>query len=158
MFKYIRKKINMARTEEIVNSVSRISSGTKISGELFSTNDLRIDGCFSGKIFSRGRIVVGESAEVSGELLCSNADIWGKMKGDIYVKDTLSMKNGAKVDGNLNINKIVVELGVAFNGTCRMITTEEFDKTANTVCSQMKVAGDADGQKKQPQNAEKSGR
>ena len=73
----------MARTEEIVNSVSRISSGTKISGELFSTNDLRIDGCFSGKIFSKGRIVIGETAEVSGEIICTNADIWGRLKGDI---------------------------------------------------------------------------
>ncbi len=139
----------MARTEEIVNSVSRISSGTKISGELFSTNDLRIDGCFSGKIFSKGRIVIGETAEVSGEIICTNADIWGRLKGDIYVKDILSMKKGSKVDGNLNVNKIVVELGVAFNGTCRMITTEEFDKTAETACAQMDASVEDGARKKE---------
>ena len=131
----------MARTEEIVNSVSRISSGTKISGELFSTNDLRIDGCFSGKIFSKGRIVIGETAEVSGEIICTNADIWGRLKGDIYVKDILSMKKGSKVDGNLNVNKIVVELGVAFNGTCRMITTGDFDERLKSAKGDKASAG-----------------
>ena len=131
----------MARTEEIVNSVSRISSGTKISGELFSTSDLRIDGCFSGKIFSKGRIVIGETAEVSGEIICTNADIWGRLKGDIYVKDILSMKKGSQVDGNLNVNKIVVELGVAFNGTCRMITTGVFDERLKSAKGDKASAG-----------------
>ncbi len=126
----------MGKTEEIVNSVSRISAGTKITGELTSTNDLRIDGHFEGRIFSKGRIIIGETADVSGEMICVNADIWGRYKGDIYVKDTLSLKKGAKVDANLNINKIVVELGVAFNGTCRMITTEEFDKKASVADSE----------------------
>ena len=132
----------MGKTEEIANSVSRISSGTRITGELFSTNDLRIDGSFNGKIYSKGRIVIGETAEVSGEIVCANADIWGRMKGDIFVKDILSMKQGSKVDGNLNVNKIIVELGVAFNGTCRMITTEEFDKKAAEVTGDMKIEKD----------------
>ena len=87
----------MGKTEEIANSVSRISSGTRITGELFSTNDLRIDGSFNGKIYSKGRIVIGETAEVSGEIVCANADIWGRMKGDIFVKDILSMKKTRKI-------------------------------------------------------------
>ena len=111
----------MARTEEIVNSVSRISTNTRIKGELSSSNDLRIDGYFEGKIISKGRIVIGETAEVCGEIVCTNADVWGKLKGDLFVKDTLSLKKGSKADGNLNIKRIVVELGASFNGTCKMI-------------------------------------
>lgn len=127
----------MGKTEEIVNSVSRISAGTKITGDLSSSNDLRIDGKFDGRIISKGRIVIGETAEVSGEIVCSNADIWGRMKGDIYVKDTLSLKKGSKADGNLNIKKIIVELGASFNGVCKMIADEEFDKKANAMDSEL---------------------
>ena len=123
----------MARTEEIVNSVSRISTNTRIKGELSSSNDLRIDGYFEGKIISKGRIVIGETAEVCGEIVCANADVWGKLKGDLFVKDTLSLKKGSKADGNLNIKRIVVELGASFNGTCKMINDEEFDKKAAAV-------------------------
>lgn len=138
----------MAKTEEIVNSVSRISTGTRITGDLSSSNDLRIDGKFEGRIISKGRIVIGETAEVSGEIVCSNADIWGRLKGDIYVKDTLSLKKGSKADGNLNIKRIIVELGASFNGVCKMIADEEFDKKASAMDSEL-GAGLRNGQPEQ---------
>ena len=132
-----KEKTVMAKTEEIVNSVSRISAGTAIKGDLASSNDLRIDGRFEGRIIYKGRSVIGETSEVSGEIVCTNADIWGKMKGDIYVKDTLSLKKGSKADGNLNIKRIIVELGAAFNGVCKMITEEEFDKKSSALDSEL---------------------
>lgn len=116
--------------EENINSVSRISSGTSITGEMYSSSDVRIDGRFDGRIFSRGRIVIGETAEVTGDIICSNVDMWGKVKGNLYVKDTLSLKSGSSVDGSLNIRRFIVEIGASFNGTCKMITAEEFDKIA----------------------------
>lgn len=116
--------------EENINSVSRISAGTSITGEMYSSSDVRIDGRFDGRIFSRGRIVIGETAEVTGDIICSNVDMWGKVKGNLYVKDTLSLKSGSSVDGSLNIRRFIVEIGASFNGTCKMITAEEFDKIA----------------------------
>ena len=32
------------------------------------------------------------------------------------------------MNGNLQVRKLIVELGSIFNGTCRMITVEEYDK------------------------------
>lgn len=116
--------------EENINSVSRISAGTSITGEMYSSSDVRIDGRFDGRIFSKGRIVIGETAEVTGDIICSNVDMWGKVKGNLYVKDTLSLKSGSSVDGSLNIRRFIVEIGASFNGTCKMITAEEFDKVA----------------------------
>ncbi len=133
----------MAKTTETLNSVSQISNKTRISGELFSVNDLRIDGCFSGKIFSKGRIVIGVTAEVSDEIVCSNAAIWGHFKGNIYVRDALEIKDGAKIDANLNAGRILVEPGAGINGTCRMITTEEFDKKASAISKEMNIEQDA---------------
>ena len=94
----------MARTEEIVNSVSRISTNTRIKGELSSSNDLRIDGYFEGKIISKGRIVIGETAEVCGEIVCTNADVWGKLKGDLFkmINDEEFDKKAAAVDEELH--------------------------------------------------------
>jgi len=86
-----------------VNEVSRISSGTVIKGEINSPNDIRIDGSFEGKITSKGRVVVGERAVISGDIICDNVDFWGRMTGSLYVKDTLSLKEGCKVNGDLHI-------------------------------------------------------
>jgi cytoskeletal protein CcmA (bactofilin family) len=111
-----------------VNSISRISSGTIIKGEIVSPGDIRIDGNFEGKIQSRGRVVIGETALIKGDIVCDNVDLWGKVDGNIFVKDTLALKEGCVVNGNLHIKKLSVELGATFNGNCKMITEAEFDK------------------------------
>ena len=125
----------MAKTEPVmnVNSVSRISTGTIIKGEIQSPYDIRIDGTFEGKVQTKGRVVVGETADVKGDVICENIDLWGKMEGNIYVKNTLSLKDGCVVNGNLNVRKISIELGSTFNGNCRMINEEEFDKISGIV-------------------------
>ena len=122
----------MAKMEPVVsaNSISRISAGTVIKGEILSPCDIRIDGTFEGKIQSKGRVVIGESAHIKGDIVCDNIDLWGKVEGNVFVKDTLALMEGCKVDGNLNIRRLSVELGSTFNGNCRMITEAEFDKVA----------------------------
>lgn len=114
----------------IANEVSRISAGTVFKGEISSPGDIRIDGVFEGKVYSKGRVVVGEKARVKGDVICCNVDFWGSMEGNFYVKDTLSLKSGCKVDGNLHIRRLQVELDARFNGSCKMIGEAEFDKLA----------------------------
>lgn len=111
-----------------VNEVSRISEGTVVKGDMSSQGDIRVDGCVEGKLFSKGRIVVGETAVLSGSLLCANVDFWGKMEGDIYVKDVLTLKGTAVVNGNIHVRKFQVEMGAQINGTCKMITEAEYEK------------------------------
>lgn len=124
-----KKQQYMAKTEQTVNvnSISRISSGTYFKGELSSPYDLRIDGIFDGKIFSKGRVVIGETADVSGEVMCENVDLWGTMKGIFYVKDTLVLKSDCNMAGELHTRKLFVELGAIFNGTCKMISEKDYD-------------------------------
>lgn len=120
----------MAKTEPVVNvnSISRISAGTVIKGEILSPTDIRIDGTFEGCVQSKGRVVVGESAIIKGDIVCENVDLWGKVEGNLFVKDTLSLKEGCVVDGNLHIRRLAVELGATFNGNCKTITEAEFNK------------------------------
>ena len=111
-----------------VNEVSRISTGTKVKGEISSSNDIRIDGTFEGKIYSKGRVVVGEKALIKGDIICSSVDFWGTMEGNFFVKDTLSLKSSSKVKGDLHIKRLQVELDAKFDGTCQMISEADFDR------------------------------
>ena len=122
----------MAKAEQNlnVNSISRISAGTIIKGEILSPYDIRIDGTFEGKVQTKGRVVIGETADIKGDIICENVDLWGKIEGNLYVKDTLSLMEGCSVNGNLNTKRLSVELGSVFNGNCRMITEAEFNKAA----------------------------
>ena len=110
-----------------VNDISRISAGSVIKGEITSPNDIRIDGTFEGRIFSQAKVVVGEKAVIKGDIICNNADFWGKINGDFFVKDTLSLKDTCVVEGDLHIRRLQVELDAKFNGNCKM-TEEEFNQ------------------------------
>ena len=127
---------NMQKTSEQgagINDVTRISKGATINGDLISSSDIRVDGVIPGKVLSDGKIVVGEQAGLSGSLFCTNLDFWGKMEGDIYVKDTLCIKSTATVNGNIHVNKLQVEMGAQINGTCKMISEQEYEDLASKV-------------------------
>ncbi len=111
-----------------VNDISRISAGSTIKGEITSPNDIRIDGTFEGKVVSQAKVVVGEKAVIKGDIVCSNCDFWGRINGNFYVKDTLSLKSTCVVDGDLHIRRLQVDLDATFNGSCKMIDENEFNQ------------------------------
>ena len=78
------------------------------NSRISSLADIRIDGQVDGTVFSDGKVVVGETARLSGNLLCTTVDLWGKMDGDIYVKDILSLKSSSTVNGNIYVRKLQV--------------------------------------------------
>lgn len=128
----------MSKLAEIaeVNSVSRISEGASIVGDITSSNDIRIDGRVKGKITSEGRIVIGEHAVVEGTLMCANLDLWGKVEGEIFVKELLSLKASASVKGNLSMRKFHVEIGAVLDGVCKMIDAESLDARIDSAVSE----------------------
>ena len=132
-----------------VNEVSRISTGTTVKGEISSSNDIRIDGTFEGKIYSKGRVVVGEKALIKGDIICSNVDFWGTMEGNFFVKDTLSLKSSSRVKGDLHIKRLQVELDAKFDGTCQMISEADFDRLAGIAPAQKPAVPQQPAQPKQ---------
>ncbi len=129
-----------------VNEVSRISTGTTIKGEISSPNDIRIDGRFEGRISSDGRVVVGDKAEIKGDIYCENLDFWGRLSGNLYVKDTLTLKDSSVVNGELHVKRLVVELGAHFDGSCKMLTDKDLEAFANVSGNSSDVEAGTDKQ------------
>ena len=113
-----------------INEISRISVGTEVKGNLVSKSDIRIDGTFEGDLVTSGKLVIGESAVVRGNIICASADIWGVVEGEFCSKDSTTFKSSASFTGNLRTNKICIEMGAAFSGNCKIITEEEFASIA----------------------------
>lgn len=109
-----------------VNEICRISKGTKITGVISSSSDIRIDGTFEGDIYTTGKLVVGESSLIKGRIACQSSDIWGKVEGHIFVDENLTLKSSAIFKGALKVSKLCIEMGVIFNGTCDMINHDQF--------------------------------
>ena len=101
-------------------SVNLIGAGTVIKGNIKSEGDIRIDGSLKGTIISKGKVVVGSTGEVEGEIFCEYADISGTVKIKITVSEVLLLKPTAKLTGDIITNKLAIESGATFSGTCSM--------------------------------------
>jgi cytoskeletal protein CcmA (bactofilin family) len=104
------------------NGTTLISSGTTLKGDISSNSDLRIDGTIIGNIHSSAKIVIGANGVVEGDISGTNADIVGKVSGNIRVKDLLQLRGDCIVNGNLYAGKLQVEPTATFNGQCHMGT------------------------------------
>ena len=101
-------------------SVNLIGNGTKITGDITSAGDVRIDGFHTGNIVIAGKFVLGATGVVEGNISSANADISGEIKGKIDVSEVLSLKSTAKVNGDILTGKLAIEPGAIFTGTCNM--------------------------------------
>lgn len=101
-------------------SINLIGSGTSITGDITSNGDVRIDGNLKGNISISGKLVIGPSGTLEGNVQCQNADISGEVKGKVNVTELLSLKATAKLLGDIVTGKISVEPNATFTGTCNM--------------------------------------
>ncbi len=97
-----------------------ISAGTTLKGDISSNSDLRIDGTVTGNIHSSAKIVIGANGVVEGDISGNQADIVGKVNGNIRTKELLQLRGECEVTGNLFAGKLQVEPTATFNGQCHM--------------------------------------
>lgn len=100
--------------------LNRIVEGTTIEGEIKSKSNIRIDGVLKGSILTKGRLVVGASGIIEGDVICQNSDVEGVLLGKITVNELLSLKATAKITGDIITNKLAIEPGANFSGTVSM--------------------------------------
>ena len=104
-------------------SVNIIGAGTVIEGDIKSDGDIRIDGILNGTLTTKGKLVLGTTGTVEGEVSCQNADISGSITGKIKVAELLSLKTNSKLTGDIITNKLAIEPGANFSGSCSMAGT-----------------------------------
>lgn len=111
---------DMAKNENIGNSVNLIGPGTIIKGNIETNSDMRIDGSVEGSIKVKGKLVIGNNGKIEGDIQCQNAEVFGEIKGQIEVSELLSLKVSAKIIGDIITNKLSIEPGAFFIGNCKM--------------------------------------
>lgn len=106
--------------EKHVNAL--LEPGCEFDGKLTFQGNVQINGHFMGEIFSEGTLVVGEGALIEARIDVGNVIIFGKVIGEVDVKDRIEMRSQAEVRGNISARTLVIEEGVLFEGNCSMGT------------------------------------
>ena len=102
------------------SAINMIGEGTVITGDIKSKGDIRVDGSLMGSIDTEGKVVVGPGGVVEGDVICKDADVAGVIKAKISVSQLLSLKSSAKLNGDITTNKLSIEPGATFTGSCSM--------------------------------------
>ncbi len=123
------KKVKNGNGESQVPNI--IAQGTSVTGDLVSNGDFRIDGVLKGTITASGRIVVGETGEVDGDISCQNADISGSITGNLEVKELTVLKQSSRFNGNIHTVRLTIEAGAIFSGQCSMDAHNNTREKAN---------------------------
>ncbi|NOY37809.1 MAG: polymer-forming cytoskeletal protein [Chlorobi bacterium] len=100
--------------------VNFITAGTEITGDITSNEGIRIEGTLTGNLITKGKVVIGESGKVKGEVSCKNSEVFGTIEGKIVVSELLSLRKTARINGDISTNKLAIEPGSKFTGNCNM--------------------------------------
>ncbi|HEX2921079.1 MAG TPA: polymer-forming cytoskeletal protein [Bacteroidales bacterium] len=112
----------MAKINEPDNptSINMISNGTEINGDIISIGDIRIDGSVTGTLNTKGKVVLGPTGKIKGEIICKNSEISGVIEGKITVSHLLNLKASSRILGDILTSKLSIEPGAKFSGNCKM--------------------------------------
>lgn len=105
---------------ELLGKTNRIVEGTEINGDIISQADFRLDGQLRGNFTSSGKIVIGPTGSIKGDVVCKNADIEGKFDGILKVEEILNVKSKASISGEVTCGKLSVQPGADFSASCAM--------------------------------------
>jgi cytoskeletal protein CcmA (bactofilin family) len=123
----------MAKYNETDNTtINLISNGTDITGDVKSNGDIRIDGTLSGNLNTKGKVVIGPTGKVTGEVICKNSEVSGIVEGKITVGQLLNLKASSKILGDIVTSKLSIEPGAKFSGTCKMSDNDSNGGVATT--------------------------
>jgi cytoskeletal protein CcmA (bactofilin family) len=79
----------------------------------------RIDGEVIGNIKGNGGLIIGEKGSVKGDLSVENVVVYGKVHGNIRAR-SLEIRASGRVDGDVQVQELMVEKGAMYNGKCSM--------------------------------------
>lgn len=105
---------------ENTNKINLIGVGTTIEGNISSNENIRFDGILVGNLISKGKIFVGQSGKVAGEIRCNNCEVEGTIEGKVVTEEILSLRSVSRVYGEIHTSKLSIEPGAVFTGKCEM--------------------------------------
>lgn len=104
-----------------VREAAVIGPSIQINGDLSGEEDLVIQGKVSGTIQLREKsLTVGNQGQVDANVLAHSIIIEGKVNGDLFGSERVSIRNTGNVHGNIVSPKVSLDEGCRFKGSIDM--------------------------------------
>lgn len=102
-----------------------LGKGSDFQGKLTFEGSVRIDGRFTGEIFSDGTLIIGEGAQVQAEIRVGAVAVYGNVTGNIVANESVELHAPASLRGNIASPALHIDKGVFFDGACQMTSGKD---------------------------------
>lgn len=92
-----------------------IGEGVNVKGEIINAEEVQIDGIVD-IVLKTENINVGPRGVLNGSIEANNADIWGKVDGDLKISNTLTVQELGHVSGKIEYSQLHIKLGGSVTG------------------------------------------
>ncbi|MEY4571353.1 MAG: hypothetical protein RLZ10_557 [Bacteroidota bacterium] len=99
---------------------NKIIEGTEITGDIVSDSNIIVEGDIIGNISCSGKVIIGNTGKITGNLVCIDADIEGTLEGELTIENLLVLRSTARIMGDIETVRLAIEEGGFFEGACVM--------------------------------------
>jgi len=93
---------------------------SEIEGRYTCSGTVVLDAKVRGEITARDTLVVGEHGLVDGTVSAGTLVVHGTLIGNVTATESVELKHGARVTGDIQSPVIAMEPGAVHDGRCRM--------------------------------------
>ena|SRR5579872_2720495 len=102
-----------------------IGKSVMIKGQIFSREDLTIDGEIDGSVeLHEHRLTVGPNGKLQAGVKAREVVVLGTIHGNVEASDKIDIRKDAKLVGDIKTTRIVIEDGAYFKGSIDIVRPE----------------------------------
>jgi cytoskeletal protein CcmA (bactofilin family) len=115
-------------------NTATIGKAVKIVGQIFTKEDLYVDGDVEGTIESHeNKVTIGPNGRVQAGIRAREVIILGQVQGNVETSDKVDIRKDAKLVGDITTSRISIEDGALFKGSIDIKKAEPKPAAAPTV-------------------------
>lgn len=97
-----------------------IGANTNFTGRFSGSDDICIEGQFTGEIRCEGSVYVNKSAVIQADIQAAHVYVHGCVQGNVQAREQLNIGENGRVDGDVQTKALTVLTGGHLEGSCRM--------------------------------------
>ena len=124
------------------SKVSVLGPSLRFKGDLVADEDLVVQGQIEGSILHTRSLTIGAQGRMQGDIKARRITVEGTVDGDLYALDSVVLRAGAIVRGNVFANKVSVAEGAKFSGRIDMDNAPTVPSVTGRTAGGSDAAGD----------------
>ncbi|HVX40422.1 MAG TPA: polymer-forming cytoskeletal protein [Gemmatimonadaceae bacterium] len=100
----------------VSDGYSLVDERLAVAGNLETNGTVRVEGAVEGTLHRVGRLIIGASATVLGDIDAHEVVVAGTLVGDLRVRGRIQVKSTATVRGDIHAATVVLEDGGTVHG------------------------------------------